>query len=247
LNIFGKWKTNSTATGPNPRSAHLHSRVWPTPTVPARPVCTTRVAHGLPGRPQPRSPLSGRASRRWRYNGGGGAKDGARAPTAERLPAGHGGGGDSSPELIVDGKGEENRIGGGVLRRGEGSGSRRRSCVGVEGEGGRLNTPRKKSSKRGLGPLSPWTSSRRWRRPDNDGGTLGQRRSALDTDDGTVGTAHARQGDSVDSGGTDGRAVGTPSRGQAGLVRKAAADRWAPLVSVFHNKNYTRTKIAQNK
>jgi hypothetical protein len=75
----------------------------------------------------------------------------ARAPTVERLPAGHGGGGDSSPELLVDGKGEENRIGGSVLRRGEGSGGRRRSCIGVEGEGGRLNTPQKKSGKRGSG------------------------------------------------------------------------------------------------
>jgi hypothetical protein len=66
-----------------------------------------------------RSPLSGRASQRgqWRrYSGGGGANDGARAPTAERLPAGHGSGGDSSPELLVDGEGEKNRIGGDVLR-----------------------------------------------------------------------------------------------------------------------------------
>jgi hypothetical protein len=98
--------------------------------------CTTRAARGLPGWPRPvrptmarrgtvrertpeRSPLSGRASQRgrWRhYSGGGGANDGARAPTAERLPAEHGGGGDRSPELLVDGEGEKKRIGGGVLR-----------------------------------------------------------------------------------------------------------------------------------
>jgi hypothetical protein len=90
--------------------------------------CTTRAARGLPGWPRPvrptmarcstarertpeRSPLSGRASQRGRwqhYSGGGGANDGARAPTAERLPAEHGGGGDRSPELLVDGEGEQN-------------------------------------------------------------------------------------------------------------------------------------------
>jgi hypothetical protein len=53
----------------------------------------------------------------------------------ERLPAGHGGGGDSSPELLVDGEGEKNRIGGDVLRRGEGSGGRRRSYDGETEEG----------------------------------------------------------------------------------------------------------------
>jgi hypothetical protein len=33
----------------------------------------------------------------------------------ERLLTGHGGGGDSSPELVVDGEEEKNRIGGGIL------------------------------------------------------------------------------------------------------------------------------------
>jgi hypothetical protein len=56
-----------------------------------------------------------RRGRRRRYRGGGGAKEGARAPTAERPPAGHVGGGDSSPEFLADGKGG-NRIGDGVLR-----------------------------------------------------------------------------------------------------------------------------------
>jgi hypothetical protein len=110
LNIFGKWKTNSTATGPKPRSAQLHSRAWPRPTTLARPVCTARAAHGhstgsarctaraardgaARERTPEMSPLSGRVSWHgwwWRYSGGGGAKGAARAPTAERLPAGHG-------------------------------------------------------------------------------------------------------------------------------------------------------------
>jgi hypothetical protein len=84
-----------------------------------------------------RSPLSGRASwrGRWqRYRYGGGANDGARAPTTERLSAGHGGGEDSSPEFLVDGEGEKNRLGGGIFRRGEGSGGRRRSYDWEEGE-----------------------------------------------------------------------------------------------------------------
>jgi hypothetical protein len=38
---------------------------------------------------------------------GGGANGGGRAPTAVRLPAGHGGGEDSSPELLIDSEGKE--------------------------------------------------------------------------------------------------------------------------------------------
>jgi hypothetical protein len=53
LNIFGKWKTNSTATGPKPRSAQLHSRAWPTLIASAQPVCIAHTAHGFPGRPRP--------------------------------------------------------------------------------------------------------------------------------------------------------------------------------------------------
>jgi hypothetical protein len=94
------------------------------------------MARSLSGRPRPawpatarrgvghertleRSPFFGHAAwhgRRQCYSGGGGAKDSARAPTAERLPTGQGGGGNSSLELLVDGEGETNRIGGGVLR-----------------------------------------------------------------------------------------------------------------------------------
>jgi hypothetical protein len=109
-----------------------------------------------------RSPLSGRVSwrgRRWRYSGRGGANGAARGPTAERLPAGHGGGGDSKPELLIDGEGEKNRISCSVLRRGEGSGGWWQSCDGEEEEGAKLNVPRKKSGKKGLGLRSPWMSS----------------------------------------------------------------------------------------
>jgi hypothetical protein len=52
--------------------------------------------------------LSGGASWhgwRRRYHGRGGARGGARAPMAERPPAGQVGGGGSSPELLADGKG----------------------------------------------------------------------------------------------------------------------------------------------
>jgi hypothetical protein len=68
----------------------------------------------------------------------------------ERPPAGHVGGGSSSPELLADGKGE-NRIDGGVLRRGEGSDGRRRSCVGVEGEGTLSSTVPGEKAARGGG------------------------------------------------------------------------------------------------
>jgi hypothetical protein len=167
-----------------------------------------------------RSPLSGRASRRgWRrrYSGRGGAKDDTQAPMVERLPAGHGDGGDSSPELLVDGEGEKNRIGGGVLRRGEGSGGRRRSCVGVEGEGARLNIPWKKKRQEGARvPLTvkelataETSEQRRWRARTAT--------AALDTDDGVVGMSacEARRGDGAarTAGGAVGTTVGTPARG----------------------------------
>jgi hypothetical protein len=77
----------------------------PMPTSPARPVCTARVAHGH-SVGWARCTAS-RRDRRRRYSGGGGANGGARAPTVERLPTGHGGGGDSSPKLLVDGRGRK--------------------------------------------------------------------------------------------------------------------------------------------
>jgi hypothetical protein len=85
LNIFRIWKTNSTTTGPKPRSAQwrvahahsagsarLHSGAWPT---------------------SERSPLSGRASRRgWRrrYIGGGGANAALEHPRRRGYPPGMG-------------------------------------------------------------------------------------------------------------------------------------------------------------
>jgi hypothetical protein len=151
----------------------------------------------------------------------------------ERLPAGHGGGGDRPPELLVDGEGENNRISGGVLRQGEGSGGRRQSCDGEEEEGAKLNVPRKKSGKKGLGLRSPWTSSRRRRRPDSDGGVLGQHRSALDTDDGAVGKSarEARRWRGSDSGGAVGTAVGTPARGPDSALKareRRGMGAWQP-------------------
>jgi hypothetical protein len=113
-------------------STHVHSACGPRPQRwlgPVHSACGPRLAGPASAcaahddaareRTPERSPLSRRASwcgRRRCYSGRGGANGGARAPTAERLPAGHGGGGDSSPELLVDGEGEKNQIGGGVLR-----------------------------------------------------------------------------------------------------------------------------------
>jgi hypothetical protein len=88
-----------------------------------RPVCVARGLR-LPGRPRPARPATtrcnamhtgavtapGRASRRGRrrrHSGRGDANGGCRAPTTVRLPAGHGGGGDSSPELLIDVEGEK--------------------------------------------------------------------------------------------------------------------------------------------
>jgi hypothetical protein len=48
-----------------------------------------------------------RCGRRRRYSGGGGANGGGQAPTTVRLPTGHGGGGDSSLELLIDSEGEK--------------------------------------------------------------------------------------------------------------------------------------------
>jgi hypothetical protein len=87
----------------------------------ARPTCTARGLRLL-GQPRPARPATarrsvahagavttlGRASwrgHRRRHSGGGGANGGGQAPTTVRLPAGHGGGEDSSPELLVDGEG----------------------------------------------------------------------------------------------------------------------------------------------
>jgi hypothetical protein len=57
-----------------------------------------------------RSQRSERASWRGRrrcHSDGGGANCSSRAPTAVRVPTGHGEGENSSPELLVDGEGEK--------------------------------------------------------------------------------------------------------------------------------------------
>jgi hypothetical protein len=51
---------------------------------------------------------------------------------------------------------------------------------------------RRKSGKRGHRLCSPWKRSRRRRRPDSDSGALGQRRSALTTDNDAARTAGRR-------------------------------------------------------
>jgi hypothetical protein len=99
---------------------------WPTLTTSAEPTCTARARPiacacraglGLRGPRRAAQRVSrrsghapGRASRcgrRRRHIVGGGANSGGRAPTTVRLPAGHGGGGDSAPDLLVDGEGEK--------------------------------------------------------------------------------------------------------------------------------------------
>jgi hypothetical protein len=92
----------------------------PTPTARGPQLAGPALACAARDGPTPeRSPLSVRASRRGRrqrYSDGGGANNGARAPTAERLPTGHGGGDDSSLEFLVDGEGEKNWLSGDVFQ-----------------------------------------------------------------------------------------------------------------------------------
>jgi hypothetical protein len=104
------------ATGPNSRSAQLHSGAWPRSrrqlgpraqrarpmfTALAWPVCTA-LGLRLPGQPRPERPMMAR-----RDSSGGSSNGGGRAPTTVRLPTGHGGGGDSSLEHLIDGEGEK--------------------------------------------------------------------------------------------------------------------------------------------
>jgi hypothetical protein len=88
-------KFKSTATGLKPRSAQLHSaRMAHAHGVASAHVHSACAAHGHAGR------------------GGG------RAPTAVRLPAGHGGEGDNSSELLVGGEGEKTGSAAVFFRRG---------------------------------------------------------------------------------------------------------------------------------
>jgi hypothetical protein len=73
---------SSNATGPNPRSAQLHSSAWPTSTAPARPMCTAHAAHDLPGRPRPVQPTTARRASAHRSS--------HRSPSTHRSAAGGG-------------------------------------------------------------------------------------------------------------------------------------------------------------
>jgi hypothetical protein len=84
----------------------LHSSTWPTSTVLARLVGTAHTAHGLPGRPRLARTTTARRGARAHT----GARGGAQASTTERPPAGHVGGGDSSPEFLADGEGGKTRL-----------------------------------------------------------------------------------------------------------------------------------------
>jgi hypothetical protein len=186
------------ARGPCPQHwlGPCAQRTWPM----ACQACLGLREPRLCGAARERSPRSGRTSWRGRrrcYHGGGGAREGAQAPTVERPPAGHVDGGGSSPELLADGKGG-NRISGDVLRWGEGSGGRRQSCVRVEGERklGSIVVGKKVARGGGvLGLRSPWGFR-------DGGGALGQGHgartatwSALGTGGGAVRTARMRRGE----------------------------------------------------
>jgi hypothetical protein len=79
-----------------------------------------------------------------------GLRWGARASTVEGPPARQVGEAGSAPEHLANGKGQKNRDGGGVLRRGGCSGGRRGPASGWEGRGGSSTAiPREKGSKGG--------------------------------------------------------------------------------------------------
>jgi hypothetical protein len=113
--------------------------------------------------------------------------DDGQAPTTVRLPAGHGGVGDSSPELLVDGEGRENRLGSGVFPMRWGYDGQRRSCDGEEGGEGELDAPRMKNGKRGLG------SAHRGRARDGGGGRTAT--VSFGPGDGAVGTSAVGTGE----------------------------------------------------
>jgi hypothetical protein len=161
--------------------------------------------------------------------------------------------------FLSTGKGE-NRIDGGVLRLGEGSGGRRRSCVGVEGERKLGSTIHGEKAVRGGGVSwlrSPWRSSRRRRRPDSGGGALGQQCGRLRTwETARSGWARVRRGDGTAQT-AERRCRSTPlwhdagtcavRRGRMAATRRRRTDRWArrgkrrltggPLMSVISKLN----------
>jgi hypothetical protein len=159
-----------------------HAR--PAFTALARPVCAARGLR-LPSRPQPAWPATARRSaaharavtapgrvfrrsRRQRHSGGGGANGGGRAPTTVRLPTGHGGRGDSSLELLVDGQGEKTSLAAAFFRRGGATVASGGPAMGRR-EGEVSLTLHRQKRREGARLRSPWACSRRQRRPDSDG------------------------------------------------------------------------------
>jgi hypothetical protein len=111
-----------------------------------------------------------RRGRRRRHSGGGGANGGGRAPTTVRLPDGHGGGVDSSPELLVDGEGKKFGSAATFFLTRWGYGGRRRSYDGEEGGEGELDAPRKRNGERkAQATLTVDETCDDGGRPDSDG------------------------------------------------------------------------------
>jgi hypothetical protein len=127
--------------------------------------------------------------RRRCHSGGGGANGGGRAPTAVRLPAGHGRGENSSPELLVDGEGKKTGSAAAFFRRGgamvvsDGPVTGRR-----EGEVSSM-LHRRKTARRGSAPLTGGVlataeaaEQRRSGCSDSDGWLRTRRRRGQDAD-----------------------------------------------------------------
>jgi hypothetical protein len=153
---------------------------------------------------------------------------------------------------------------------------RRRSCDGEEGGEGELDAPRTKNGERraratltvDVLATAEAAEQRRSGRSDRDGRLRTGRRRGRD-ERGAVRRRRQRGGDFLTAGRNGAallgrrRAVPTAlltcwssaargshtatARCQAGPARRAASDRWDPLVSVFRIKNSPRMKIAQNK
>jgi hypothetical protein len=123
----------------------------------------------------------GVAQRGARWSGHSGANGGGRAPTMVRLPAGHGGGKNSSLELLVHGEEKKSGSAGAFLRR-DGATVAGGGPVMVRREGEVSSMLHGRGTARGeFGRRSPWMKLA----TTSDGrtaavGALGQRRSASD-------------------------------------------------------------------
>jgi hypothetical protein len=160
------------ASGPKPRSAQMHSGAWPTPVESARPTAT-RARPALVGPASASAARDGTAQHGARHSGGDGANGSGRAPMTVRLPAGHGGWNASSPELLIGGEEKKSGSAAAFLRRG-----------GATVAGSSPATVRRRRS--------PWSCSRRWRRPDSDGRGARTATVGFGPGDGAVGTSEVR-------------------------------------------------------